>query len=110
MWQVLPKYRHLSKTALWQVTLDRYDEMIGTPNLNKADADTVEARSVAAALSVLSVGDDADEDRHPERYLVSAPALSSHINKSSPKSRSRSIVWLQSFLLKCSVLVLQISI
>lgn len=50
-----------------QVTTDKYDALIGTPNLNKAEPDTLEARSVGQALSALSVGDDQEEDKHPER-------------------------------------------
>ena len=52
---------------MMQVTTDKYDELIGTPNLNKAEPDALEARSVGAALSALNVGDDQEEDRHPER-------------------------------------------
>lgn len=68
---------HKMKSVLLQLTADRYDELIATPNLNKAEADTVEARSVAAALSVLKVGDEAEEDKHPERFAATDPTLQS---------------------------------
>ena len=53
--------------GIWQVTADKYDELIATPNRNKADPDVIEARSVGEALSALKVADDQEEDRHPER-------------------------------------------
>lgn len=52
---------------LLQVTAEQYDDLIATPNTNKADTDVIEARSVGEALSALRVADDQEEDRHPER-------------------------------------------
>jgi hypothetical protein len=54
---------------MWrQVTAEQYDKLIATPNMNKADPDVLEARSVGEALSALKVADDQEEDRHPERF------------------------------------------
>lgn len=58
--------------------MDKYDELIATPNRNKAEEDTLEARSVGEALSALNVGEDQEEDRHPER-CVEYQSISSHV-------------------------------
>lgn len=50
-----------------QVTEESYDRLVASPNLNKADTEVIEARSVGDALSVLNLGDGAEEDRHPEK-------------------------------------------
>lgn len=58
-----------------QVTEDSYEQLVGNPNLNKADPDGIEARSVGDAISALSIGDATEEDRHPERSLSAALKL-----------------------------------
>ncbi len=42
-------------------------QAVDVANVNREE-DTVEARSVEAALSALAVGETTPEDRHPERY------------------------------------------
>lgn len=49
-----------------QVTEDDYSQLVEAENPNREE-DTVEARSVEAALSALTVGESSPEDRHPER-------------------------------------------
>ncbi len=49
-----------------QVTVDDYSQLVEVENPNREE-DTVEARSVEAALSALAVGESTPEDRHPER-------------------------------------------
>ena len=56
-----------SQVGHLQVAEDSYEQLIGTPNMNRAEGDGIEARSVGAALSALDLGGDAEEDRHPER-------------------------------------------
>jgi hypothetical protein len=41
--------------------------MVATENLNRKDPADIEARNVAEALSVLSVKDSAEGDKHPEK-------------------------------------------
>ena len=57
-----------------QVTEDDYVQAVDVENVNREE-DTVEARSVEAALSALAVGETTPEDRHPER---SAHCCASH--------------------------------
>lgn len=49
------------------MSAEKYDQLIATPNRNRAEDDALEARSVGEALSALNVGEDQEEDRHPER-------------------------------------------
>ncbi len=49
-----------------QVTEDDYAQRVEVENPNREE-DAVEARSVEAALSALTVGEATPEDRHPER-------------------------------------------
>ena len=56
-----------SQVGHLQVAEDSYEQLIGTPNLNRAEGEGIEARSVGAALSALDLGGEAEEDRHPER-------------------------------------------
>ena len=52
-----------------QVSEESYEQLVDNPNLNKADGEGIEARSVGEAISALNIGDTSEEDRHPERYF-----------------------------------------
>lgn len=41
--------------------------MIAHENMNRANSDAVEARSVTGALAALGVADAPGEDKHPEK-------------------------------------------